>query len=284
MTAFARKQTQQKEGTVNWEIRSVNSRYLDMNFRLPEMFRELEPQLRNIMAKHVQRGKVEVSLRFQPGEVISSEVIVNRTIVTRLNKALSQIKEIMPGMCDADPVKILAWPGVMQEIKGDNAAIFQRVLCIFSEACKELEQMKLREGEKLQQFIQQRLTDVTQKIAAIRKQMPDILQKQQENLLAKFAEIKVSLDQERLEQEMVLFAQKIDISEEVDRLDAHISEVHTALQQSIAVGRRLDFLMQEMNREANTIASKSASADTTKIALDLKVLIEQMREQVQNIE
>lgn len=284
MTAFARKQMQQKEGTISWEMRSVNGRYLDMNFRLPEMFRELELKLREIASKYLQRGKFDATLRFQPGEIISNDIIVNNSMVEKLKQATSQIRDIIPEVRKIDPFRILNWPGVMQVVEGDKSKIFKVVLETFEQSLQELVQMKTREGEKLEKLIEQRLVSVASQVEEIREKMPEIISKQNENILAKFTELKIELDANRLEQEMVMFAQKTDISEEVDRLDAHVVEVRRTLQQKEAIGRRLDFLMQELNREANTIGSKSVSEFTTKASVDLKVLIEQMREQVQNIE
>lgn len=284
MTAFAKQQMQRKSGTVSWEIRSVNSRYLDLNLRLPELFRQLEPKLREQVAKYLSRGKVDITLRYQVGESTSREVVVNRSMVKELQNALIKLEKMGLKSKFTDPLRILSWPGVMQVVEGDQSAMAKNILNLFVKTLKELEQTKAREGNVLRKFIEQRLAKMQSELVQVRKKVPDILKRQRENLLAKFNELKLEFDSKRLEQEMLFLAQKTDVDEELDRLDAHIAETRRVLNQGGAVGRRLDFLMQEMNRESNTLGSKSISEITTKTSVELKVLIEQMREQIQNVE
>lgn len=284
MTAFAKKQLQRKAYNLSWEIRAVNSRYLDINFRLPEIFRELESKLREVLSKHLTRGKVDITLRYQPGEEVASKIHVNRSMVQQVNNAISRIKNIVVDSSDIDPFRVLSWPGVIRMEEVGKTDLFKSGMSLFIQSLQELNKTREREGEKLQKFILQRLPKVELEVAKARKQAPKILTKQKESLLGRLAELELKLDSNRVEQEMVLLAQKMDVAEELDRLDAHVTEVRHILKQQGAVGRRLDFLMQEMNREANTLGSKSINTVTTKIAVELKVLIEQMREQIQNIE
>jgi uncharacterized protein (TIGR00255 family) len=285
MTAFARKQQQQETGTITWEVRSVNSRYLDINFRLPEMFRELEPALREIVGKYLRRGKVDVSLRFRSdGNANGDEIKINQTEAGKLRDALRQIKNIVGEDASISAVEILRWPGVMQIIEGDRKGAFKEALSLFEEDLQELNKAREREGEKLGLFMEQRLEKILAEVAGVKKQLPSILQKQREVLFERFETAKIELDPNRLEQEMVLLAQRADVDEEIDRLEAHVVEVRRILKEGGEVGRRLDFLLQEMNREANTLGSKSISEITTRAAIELKVLVEQVREQVQNVE
>ncbi|MGD9152682.1 MAG: YicC/YloC family endoribonuclease [Gammaproteobacteria bacterium] len=284
MTAFAKQQLQRKSGTISWEIKSVNSRYLDINLRLPELFRQLEPKLREQAAKYLNRGKIDITLRYQIGESADREIVVNRSMVKELKNALAKVERMGFAARFTDPLRILSWPGVMQVIEGDQSATSKNILNLFIKTLKDLDQAKIREGKNLKRFIEQRLSKMHAELAQVRKKVPGILKKQRENLLAKFNELKLEFDPKRLEQEMLFLAQKIDVDEELDRLGAHITETRRVLNQGGAVGRRLDFLMQEMNRESNTLGAKSISEITTKTSVELKVLIEQMREQIQNIE
>jgi len=284
MTAFAKQQLQRKAGTISWEIRSVNSRYLDVNLRLPELFRPLEPKLRQLSSKYLQRGKVDVTLRYQAGEVTNREIVVNRSMVKGLKNALGKLEQRGIKAKYTDPLRILSWSGVMQVIEGDQSAILKNSLSLFTKTLKELDQARIREGKNLQKLIEQRLSKMRVELTSVHKKIPGILQKQRNKLLNKFNELKLEFDSKRLEQEMLFMAQKIDVDEELDRLETHIKEIRRILTKGGVAGKRLDFLMQEMNREANTLGAKSVSEITTKTSVELKVLIEQMREQIQNVE
>lgn len=285
MTGFARREAKLSWGTLVWEIRSVNHRYLEPSFRLPEDFREIEPLLRDAMRKALQRGKVEASLSVQWEQEGDSELGVNLTKVAQLTKAAQQINGLLGEIAaPVNALDILRWPGVIQKQELDREAIHQAALTLFDSALESLIEHRSREGAELEQLILARLDSVSAQVVNVRARMPEILAAQREKLQAKLAALQVELDPERLEQEIVLLAQKADVDEELDRLDTHVLEVKRSLKQTDSLGRRLDFLMQELNREANTLSSKSIVSDTTQAAVELKVLIEQMREQVQNIE
>lgn len=285
MTGFARREAKLPWGTLVWEIRSVNHRYLEPSFRLPEDFREIEPHLRDAMRKALQRGKVEASLSVQWEQEGESEMGVNLAKVAQLTKATQQINGLLGiSAAQVNALDILRWPGVLQKQELDREALHKAALELFDLAIEGLIEHRSREGAELQQLIINRLDSVSVQVADVRARMPEILAAQREKLQTKLAALQVELDPERLEQEIVLLAQKADVDEELDRLDTHVLEVKRSLKQTDSLGRRLDFLMQELNREANTLSSKSIVSETTQAAVELKVLIEQMREQVQNIE
>lgn len=285
MTGFARREAKLPWGTAVWEIRSVNHRYLEPSFRLPEDFREIEPALRDAMRKALQRGKVEASLSIQWEQAGESELGLNVDKVAQLTKAAQQINGLLGEIAaPVNALDILRWPGVIQKQELDREALQADVLKLFDSALDGLIEHRSREGAELEQLILQRLDGVSAQVVTVRARMPEILAAQREKLQTKLANLQIELDPERLEQEVVLLAQKADVDEELDRLDTHVLEVKRSLKQTDSLGRRLDFLMQELNREANTLSSKSIVSDTTQAAVELKVLIEQMREQVQNIE
>lgn len=285
MTGFARREAKFAWGTLVWEIRSVNHRYLEPNFRLPEDFREIEPHLRDAMRKALQRGKVEASLNVHWEQEGESELGVNLAKVAQLTTAAQQINGLLGAVAaPVNALEILRWPGVIQKQELDRDAMHAAALTLFDSALEGLIEHRSREGAELEQLILSRLDSVSAQVVKVRARMPEILAAQREKLQAKLAALQVELDPERLEQEIVLLAQKADVDEELDRLDTHVIEVKRSLKQTDSLGRRLDFLMQELNREANTLSSKSIVSDTTQAAVELKVLIEQMREQIQNIE
>ena len=283
MTAFARTDLQTDIGSFTWEIRSVNSRYLELHFRLPETLRAVEAQVREVLRKRLQRGKVECSLKFTP-QVQSQGMNVNETLVSQLNAAADHVHSIIGPGNALDALEILKWPGVLMQPAFDNQAIEQDAMKAFEATLSQLIEMREREGAALSQFISQRIDGIGEQVAKVKAILPQILKAQREALLSKLADLKQQVEPDRFEQEMVIVLQKADVDEELDRLEAHLEEVTRILKQQGAVGRRLDFMMQELNREANTLSSKSISHLTTQIAVELKVLIEQMREQVQNIE
>lgn len=283
MTAFTRQETQDEWGSLVWEIRSVNHRYLEPHLRLPDSLRELEGSLREQLRKSLSRGKVECTLRFVP-ETQQQSLSVDRDLAAQLIAAAQELKSLMPESQPLNPLDILRWPGVMRESELDMDAVKKAALGLFSQALKDLAEGRSREGSELAQLIEQRLDSIEQVVVQVRGRLPEILQAQRDNLRNRLAELQAELDEARIEQEIALLAQKADVDEELDRLATHVQEVRRVLKQKEPVGRRLDFLMQELNREANTLSSKSIVADTTQCAVELKVLIEQMREQIQNIE
>ncbi|RRJ82535.1 YicC/YloC family endoribonuclease [Aestuariirhabdus litorea] len=284
MTAFARQEAQFEWGSLAWEIRSVNHRYLEPSFRLPEALRELEFPLREQLRKRLTRGKVECSLRYQIAAGVAGELVVNSDMCDQLQKALKQVQASFYDCALPDPLALLQWPGVLQQQEFDMKQVHGDALGVFNQALAQLIEGREREGAELRDFIEQRLKGVADEAEQVRTLMPEILERQRQRMQQRIEEAGVELDPGRLEQEMVLITQRSDVEEELDRLQVHITEVSRVLKSGGAIGRRLDFLMQELNREANTLGSKSINAGTTQIAVNLKVLIEQMREQIQNIE
>lgn len=284
MTAYARKEIKGDWGSAVWEIRSVNQRYLETYFRMPEQFRALEPLLRDRFRKHLARGKVECNLRFEVNPAAKGELNINTDLATQVIKAAEQIMKLTGEQSRINPFQVMQWQGVMETPEQDMDAINQELLAAFDQTLSEFIEARGREGDNLKALIEQRLTAIGEEVVKVRARMPEILNWQRERLLNKFEEAKIELDASRVEQELILLAQKSDVAEELDRLDSHLKETRNILKKGGACGRRLDFMMQEFNRESNTLASKSISTDITASGVELKVLIEQMREQIQNIE
>ena len=283
MTAFARRELKAEWGSAVWEIRSVNQRYLETFFRLPEQFRSLEPMLRERFRKQLQRGKVECALRYVPNEGAVGTLSVNQELAKQLIGAAQWVQSQGPSE-GINPVEILRWPGVIAAEETDMDTMQTEVLAAFDATLKEFKLARTDEGSNMKAMIEQRLDGIEEQVKIVTARMPEVITWQREKLLSRFEEAKIELDESRLEQEMIMLAQKIDVAEELDRLDSHIGETRNILKKGGAVGRRLDFMMQEFNREANTLGSKSIHSDITQSAVELKVLIEQMREQIQNIE
>lgn len=272
-------------GAFAWEIRSVNHRYLETNFRLPEHLRELEPQLRERLRKTLTRGKVDIALHLNiDGGGDDNSLRINTPLVAQITSALEQIEDQLPNAAPINAIDILKWPGVAQKQSLEREQLLSQTLQQFDAAIVQLIENRAREGAELATHIEQRLAAISEHVKHVRAVMPNIIQAQRDKLSNKIAEISIELDRDRLEQEIVLLVQKADVDEELDRLDTHVIEVRRTLNQTGSIGRRLDFLMQELNREANTLSSKSIVSETTLAAVELKVLIEQMREQIQNIE
>ena len=284
MTAFSRQQNEQEWGSLTWEIRSVNHRYLETSVRLPESLRALENGVREAVRKRLTRGKVECALRFQSEAKISSDLHLNTTLIKQLVQAKVEIEQITGTSSNLSNMEVLRWPGVIEEQDFDKTSIEKQALSLFGAAMDDLVATREREGAELQGFIKKRIDAVREIVVNVRNKMPEILVKQKQNILDRLAELQAELEPARLEQEVSLLAQKADVEEELDRLDSHLNEVERVLNAKGQKGRRLDFLMQELNREANTLSSKSIVVETTLSAVELKVLIEQMREQIQNVE
>ncbi len=287
MTAFTRQQLDGDYGSLAWEIRSVNHRYLEANVKLPENLRGLENIIRERLRKQLFRGKVECQLRFQTESadgVSSDKIQVDSILVKQLLAVGDVINSLAPDAAPLTTADLLRWPGVVTPITFDKKTIESDALTLFESALADLIATREREGAELAQFIAQRVKSIRLIVDDVRTMMPAILAKQRQNLLDKISGLKIELDSTRIEQEVTLLCQKADIDEELDRLYAHLNEVERVLNTDDQKGRRLDFLMQELNREANTLSSKSVVVETTRSAVDLKVLIEQMREQIQNIE
>ncbi len=284
MTAFARKERELPAGALAWELRSVNHRYLELSLKLPEELRALEPQVREAVAKRLGRGKIDCVLRLSVGAQTSTQLALDQGMVMRLMELARGLESVGENIEPLRAVDILRWPGVLATPALDAQALGEAALALLDEALDEMLATRKREGARLREIIEQRLSAMRAIVAEVQAIAPQLAQDYRERLRTRLAELRQEVNAERLEQEIVLFAQRADVHEELDRLSTHVDEVGRVLSQSGPQGRRLDFLMQELNREANTLGSKAADIRLTNAAVDLKVLIEQMREQVQNIE
>ncbi|WP_434927878.1 YicC/YloC family endoribonuclease [Shewanella sp. HL-SH8] len=283
MTAYARIEHKADWGTASWEIRSVNQRYLETYLRLPEQFRSFEPVLRDRLRKRLNRGKVEVNLRYELADNSTNELQLNQDLAKQLLNAANWLKQ-EAGQGELSLTDVLRWPGVLASAEQDMDSIGSELMTAFDSAIDQFIEARGREGSAIKDMLLSRLDGVTEQIKVVRDHMPTVMLYQREKLTNRLAEIQGELDPARIEQEMVLLAQKQDVAEEMDRLEAHVTEARRILKKGGSEGRRLDFMMQEFNRESNTLASKSISAEITSAAVELKVLIEQMREQIQNVE
>ena len=284
MTGFAREDTETTFGTLTCEIRTVNHRYLDVHFRLPEELRAKEIELRQRIGSKLKRGKVDCSLHIRRSNGAAAALQINEELVRQIGTRIDEITTLLPSTQAVDPVDILRWPGVVEEPQIDADPLFAAAASLLEHTLGELGQMRSSEGERITNMLETRCEDILVLAADVRRRMPEVLDAVRAKQQERIDKLDIDADPARLETELALVAQKLDVDEELDRLESHISEIRTALQSEEPVGRRLDFLMQELNREANTLGSKSADAETTKAAVELKVLIEQMREQIQNVE
>ncbi|MFC1749937.1 YicC/YloC family endoribonuclease [Pseudomonadota bacterium] len=283
MTSFARREKETEFGNLRWELRSVNHRYLDVSLRMPEELRVLETKVREQVAKRLSRGKVECGLRFTASEE-NRDFAIDHEAVKRLGNAMREATTLISNPAPVNMLDVLRWPGVMQVEEPDRGPLYEEAMTLLDEALDDMVANRSREGDKLKTVIEQRCTAIDGLVVQVNERLPSLREALRKKLEDRLGELKEQLEPGRLEQELALLAQKMDVDEEVDRLTAHVQEVRHVLGRDEPVGRRLDFLMQELNREANTLASKSIDADVTKVSVDLKVLIEQIREQVQNIE
>ncbi len=284
MTAFARASVQIPAGTLAVELRSVNHRYLDCSFKVPDSLRALESGLREQLSTALSRGKVDCLVRLQQQDEHSGEPVIDESRLESLLQATQRVARLSGNATPPDSLQLLQFPGIYCAPGTSEEALIEATGELFAQALADLQATRSREGEKLATLLLQRLAQVEAQVHATRELLPEIMRAQRQRITQRIAELKVELDQGRLEQELVYLAQKADVDEELDRLEAHVGEVKRTLKKGGPCGRRLDFLMQELNREANTLSSKSQSAGTTLSAVELKVLIEQMREQIQNIE
>ncbi|QQD20234.1 YicC family protein [Spongiibacter nanhainus] len=282
MTAFAQRHVDTSWGSASWELRSVNHRYLEPSFKLPESWRALEPALRERIRQHLKRGKLECTLKLQLNS--QQALQLNRELAQQVLDSAHALRADIAHAAPINVLEVLRWPGVMESGQVDGDTVGKDLLAAFDNALQDHIANRQREGAALATLIEQRLDNIADIVAEVRRFMPDVIGQQRDKLQQRIAEMSVELDPQRLEQEVALIAQKADVDEELDRLDTHVTEVRRVLQSGGPVGRRLDFLMQELNREANTLSSKAVVADSTQAAVELKVLIEQMREQIQNIE
>lgn len=285
MTAFSRMHHQGPWGSLVCEMRSINHRYLEIGIHVPECFRVLEMPMRELIRDQIKRGKIECVLRYQPShESGISDLALNTHLVRQLCDANETIAGFFLNAGPVSPMDILRYPGVIETRDTDVKTLQDEIFRVLQLTLKDLLAARAREGEELKLLFLQRMDLIQQELSKVRERLPQIMQEQQERMVKRFNDVKLELDSGRLEQEMVIFAQKIDVAEEIDRTDTHVSEVRRVLSQGGLAGRRLDFLLQELNREANTLGSKSVDSVLTHAAVEMKVLIEQVREQVQNIE
>lgn len=284
MTAFGRTEVDGEAGHIIWEIRSVNHRYLEVSIRLPEELRMLEASIREHVGKRISRGKVDCTLRYEPAVSGDTALTVNNELVKALLASANQIKANIPDAAPVNTLDILRWPGVIIRETPDPEIVGGPLLQQLDKTLDVVTETRQREGEKLKAIIMERCDAAAAIVADIKNNIPDILANLREKMQLRAQELQIELDKDRLEQEVLLLTQKYDVAEEMDRLFTHIKEVRRVLDNPEPIGRRLDFLMQELNREANTLGSKSAHYDCSTASVELKVLIEQMREQIQNIE
>ena len=284
MTGFASGDCSTEYGDLVWELRTVNHRYLETQFKLPDGFRVLEPMLRDLAAGKLKRGKLDATLQFRPSTQAKSELRINEELAKQVIRQAQMLANDIDKPEPFSGIDVLRWPGVIAEDAIDTTELFQPVQDLLSSSLDSLCAARSREGARIQTMLEDRLEQIALLSEQVRARMPEVLAGIRERVLERARALEARIDDERLEQELVMLAQKMDVAEELDRLDAHVQETRGAFAMEGAIGRRLDFLMQEFNREANTLGSKSADPLTTKAAVDLKVLIEQLREQIQNVE
>jgi len=288
MTAFSRQEGDTENGHLVWELRSVNHRFSEVSLRLPEELRFLEPKIREQVAKRVRRGKIDATLRFQtidpPTNSEQPSLEIDTALVGKLAHITREIDQLLYNAAPVNALEVLQWPGVLKAPEKNMQQLVVDAQALLEDALADLLDSRAREGEKLKEVIEARCAAIDAQVKIVTERLPMILQATRERLEKRLAEIRGELDPARLEQEVVLLLNKADVDEEIERLKTHIDEVRRVLARDEPVGRRLDFLMQELNREANTLGSKSVHTDTTAVSVELKVLIEQMREQIQNIE
>jgi uncharacterized protein (TIGR00255 family) len=284
MTGFARREASGAYGHLACELRSVNHRYLEAGFRLPEELRALETELRQALSRDLRRGKVDCTLHLRASQEAAAELVVDDRALAKLLVRVREISVAAPGKPTVDVMDILRWPGIVREDQADAESLQAAVRTLFAETLQDLVDTRAREGARLQELIETRCSALEQIVLQVRARLPEIQARVRQRLVDRVAELGTTVDHDRLEQEIVLLLQRLDVAEELDRLTGHIEETRRVIAGTEAAGRRLDFLMQELNREANTLSSKSQDLETTRFAVDMKVIIEQMREQVQNIE
>ncbi|MEM8845232.1 MAG: YicC/YloC family endoribonuclease [Pseudomonadota bacterium] len=284
MTAFARVEENHALGNISWELRSVNHRYLEVNFRLMEEVRAAEFELRKIIQDRLSRGKVDCTFRLRPTAETEIDLSINEKLVDSLLQQTKSLRAKVPELSPVNPMDVLSWPGVTEQTQIDQTELIKLVKQSFDKSIDALIANRQEEGERMQDLIAQRGDHLKELVQTVRIRRLEVLNAIRNKVMSRIEELQVEVDSNRLEQELVFITQKLDVDEELDRLESHLKELHTVINKDQPVGRRLDFLMQELNREANTLSSKSADIVTTQAAVDMKVNIEQMREQVQNIE
>ncbi|MEX2125917.1 MAG: YicC/YloC family endoribonuclease [Woeseia sp.] len=284
MTGFARHTAESATGVLTCELKAVNHRYFDIQFRLPEELRPRESDLRQLIGATVRRGKVDCTLHYRRAPGKQADLSLNQALVAQIGRRAGELTAMLPDLRGLNAIDVLRWPGVLEEPEVDAEPLFGEAADAIRAALDDLSAMRLSEGQRIAEMLDSRCREVLEIAASVRSRMPEVLAAARTKQKERLDKLDIDADPARLEMELALLAQKLDVDEEIDRLESHISEIRLAIDSEEAVGRRLDFLMQELNREANTLGSKSADTGTTRAAVELKVLIEQMREQIQNVE
>lgn len=284
MTGYARLERSTEFGTLSWELRSVNHRYLDLGFRMPDEFRSMEPAFRTQVSAVLKRGKIECGLRLTALPGTASPLTINMQVLDQLLAHTSEIAEKLPAAAAPNPLEVLRWPGLLGEPEKDPEPAQKVATELLGETLAQLSQNRASEGERIREMLITRCETMDEIVRFVRGKMPDVMSNLRRRLRDRIAQLSEEVDNERIEIELAMLAQKFDVDEEMDRLSSHLTEVRSTIDRDDPIGRRLDFLMQELNREANTLSSKSQDTEVTRAAVELKVLIEQMREQIQNIE
>jgi uncharacterized protein (TIGR00255 family) len=284
MTGFARRERQGPWGTLTCELRSVNHRYLELSLRLPEDLRGLESEARQLLSANLRRGKVDAGMYLRGGPATAAALEINQPLLEQLVARAGEVRAAAGGGGQIDPLDLLRWPGVIRDVERDVTPIAAAAMELLRETAADLNEARAREGARIRDMLVQRCESLRDSVATVRARLPEVAARIRARVIERVAQLGTPVDAERLEQEVTLLAYKMDVEEELDRLGSHITETLQVLDSKEPAGRRLDFLMQEFNREANTLSSKSQDTGTTRAAVDMKVLIEQMREQVQNVE
>jgi uncharacterized protein (TIGR00255 family) len=284
MTGFARREVSGPWGTLICEIRSVNHRFLEAGFRLPDELRQTESELRQRLAKEIKRGKVDCSMSYRRLQGADSTLEVDPQALQRLTTRVREVAQLLPDGHTVNVLDVLRWPGVLRDESAAGDELLVAARAVFSATVEDLVAARSREGVRLRELLEQRCGALDGMVAQVRARLPEVQSRVRTKLNERLSELQINVDHDRLEQELALMLQRLDVDEELDRLAGHIVEIQRVIKGNDPAGRRLDFLMQELNREANTLSSKSQDLETTRSAVDMKVVIEQMREQVQNIE
>ncbi len=284
MTGYARLERSTEFGTLSWELRSVNHRYLDLGFRMPDEFRSMEPAFRTQVSAVLKRGKIECGLRLTALPGTANPLTINMQVLDQLLAHTREIAEKLPAAAAPNPLEVLRWPGLLGEPEKDPEPAQKAATELLGETLAQLSQNRASEGERIREMLITRCETMDEIVRFVREKMPDVMSNLRKRLRDRIAQLSEEIDNERIEIELAVLAQKFDVDEEMDRLRSHLTEVRSTIDRDDPIGRRLDFLMQELNREANTLSSKSQDTEVTRAAVELKVLIEQMREQIQNIE
>jgi uncharacterized protein (TIGR00255 family) len=284
MTGFARREIQGVWGTLVCELRTVNHRFLEVSLRLPEELRSLDGELRQLIAAALRRGKVDASIYLKSAITGAQLNELNTEVLKQLASRIAEVRSTMSADAPLSALDLLRWPGVLKDVERDASPLLVATQELVKETLVELNDMRHREGGRIHELLAQRCEAIATQVQLVKTRLPEIAARQRERILARLATLNAQVDNERVEQELVIFAHKMDVDEEMDRLTSHLVEIRSVIASTEPAGRRLDFLMQELNRESNTLSSKSQDADTTRASVELKVVIEQMREQIQNVE